>query len=78
MDSTSERNLAVITHGPLMIELMIVPISEKSQIIYYCFLAFFSTKQLDPAACQPVAPRVDDYSRKRHKEDGGEDWPGFP
>jgi hypothetical protein len=42
MDPTSERNLAVELYGPLMIEVMILPILEKSQIISYYLLAFLT------------------------------------
>jgi len=40
MDPTSKRNLAVDTYGPFMVALMIVPLREKSQIIYYHLLTF--------------------------------------
>jgi len=42
MDPTSERNPAVNIYGHLMIAVMIVPIYEKSQIIYYYLLALLT------------------------------------
>ena len=56
MDPTSERNLTANTHGPLMIEVMIVPVSAKSQIIYCCFLAFLTRTRSSGLLTNPFLP----------------------